>query len=338
MNCCILGAGAWGTAMALHLDRCGHSVTLVPRRMEHALEIASSRVNADYLPGFKLPHRVQLGYEIGPVLMEADVVFFACPSKAIRDLAGQVRPHLAAARQLKLCLVMCKGLELDSFKAPAEILEESLPGLHCGVLSGPTYAGEVAAGQPTAVVLALPAALQDTKSYQEAFSHSTLRCYLSHDVRGTELGGTLKNIYAIGAGMCDGLKLGDNAKAAYLTRSLNELVALGTSLGGQTETFYGLSGFGDLIATCSGEWSRNRTFGQHVGWGEEPESIMQKQKTVVEGYRATECLQRYCEQQSIDAPILSTIHSVLYQGLQPQEGIAALMNRDLKTENAKTSL
>lgn len=318
--------------MALHLDRCGHSVTLVPRRMEQALEIASSRVNADYLPGFQLPHRIQIGYEIGPVLMEADVLFFACPSKAIRELAEKVRPHLGAARQLKLCLVMCKGLELDTFKAPSEILEESLPGLHCGVLSGPTYAGEVAAGQPTAVVLGLPSDLEVAKSYQEAFSNTNLRCYLSPDVRGTELGGTLKNIYAIGAGMCDGLQLGDNAKAAYLTRSLNELLKLGTALGGQPETFYGLSGFGDLIATCSGQWSRNRSFGQQVGRGKKPESIIEQQKTVVEGYRASECLKRYCNQESIDAPILDKIYAVLYEGLKPDEAIQALMTRDLKAE------
>lgn len=332
MNCCILGAGAWGTAMALHLDRCGHSVTLVPRRMEHALDIASSRENTDYLPGFELPHRIQIGYEIGPLLMEANVVFFACPSKAIRDLAEKVRPHLKAAWQLQLCLVMCKGLELDSFKAPAEILEEALPGLHCGVFSGPTYAGEVAAAQPTAVVLALPAALKDATAYQKAFSNETLRCYLSTDVRGTELGGTLKNIYAIGSGMCDGLKLGDNAKASYLTRSLNEMLALGTSLGGRAETFYGLSGFGDLIATCSGEWSRNRTFGQKVGQGEDAESIIKNQKTVVEGYRAADCLHRYCKDRKIDAPILEMIYSVLYDGLKPKDAIYTLMTRDLRAE------
>lgn len=332
MNCCVLGAGAWGTAMALHLDRCGHSVTLVPRRMEHALEIASSRENTDYLPGYPLPHRIQIGCEIGPVLMEADVVFFACPSKAIRDLAERVRPHLEAARQLKLCIVMCKGLELETFKTPAEILEESLPGLHCGCISGPTFAGEVAAGQPTAVVLALPDALSKAKTYQEAFSNTSMRCYLSTDVRGTELGGTLKNIYAIGSGMCDGLKLGDNAKAAYLTRSLNELLVLGTALGGQGATFHGLSGFGDLIATCSGEWSRNRTFGQKVGQGEVPETIIEKQKTVVEGYRAADCLKRYCEQKKIDAPILGMIHAVLYEGLSPEEAIQSLMTRDLKAE------
>ncbi|HKK18929.1 MAG TPA: NAD(P)H-dependent glycerol-3-phosphate dehydrogenase, partial [Opitutales bacterium] len=184
----------------------------------------------------------------------------------------------------------------------------------------------------TAVVLALPEALKDPGQYQEAFSNASLRCYLSTDVRGTELGGTLKNIYAIGSGMCEGLKLGDNARAAYLTRSLNEMLALGGSLGGKPETFYGLSGFGDLIATCSGMWSRNRTFGQKVGQGEVPETIIKNQKTVVEGYPATECLHRYCVQEKIDAPILGRIYSVLYEGLKPEEGIRALMTRGLKTE------
>jgi len=318
--------------MALHLDRCGHSVTLVPRRVEQALEIASSRENADYLPGFKLPNRIQVGFEIGPVLMEAQVLFFACPSKAIRALAESVRPHLSAALQLELCIVMCKGLELDTFKTPAEILSESLPGLRHGVLSGPTYAREVAAGMPTAVALALPADLEMPTRYQEAFSNLSMRCYLSDDVRGVELGGTLKNIYAIGSGLCDGLQLGDNAKAAFLTRSMNELLRLGSGLGGQLETFHGLSGFGDLIATCSGSWSRNRTFGQQIAEGQSADGIIAQQKTVVEGYRATACLLGYCRQQAIDAPILRAIHAVLYEGLDPKQGIQALMSRDLKSE------
>ena len=206
MNCCILGAGAWGTAMALHLDRCGHSVTLVPRRMEHALEIASSRENRDYLAGYKLPHSIQIGCEVGPVLMEAEVIFLACPSKALRALCQSIQPHLASAWQLKLCLIMCKGLELESLKTPAEIVAEELPSLACGVLSGPTFAGEVAAGKPTAVVLALGSDCSQAERYQTAFSNSGLRAYLSDDVRGTELGGTLKNIYAIGSGLCDGLR------------------------------------------------------------------------------------------------------------------------------------
>lgn len=332
MNCCILGAGAWGTAMALHLDRCGHTVTLVPRRMEHALEIASSRENCDYLPGYKLPHTIQIGCEVGPVLMEAEVVFLACPSKAMRSLCESIKPYLEGAWQLKLCLIMCKGLELETIKTPAEIAQEALSGIACGVLSGPTYAGEVAEGKPTAVVLAVGSDCEDPERYQSAFSNSGLRVYISDDLRGTELGGTLKNIYAIGSGLCDGLKLGDNAKAALLTRSLNEMVRLGVKLGGQKETYSGLSGFGDLVATCSGKWSRNRTFGQRIGEGETPTVIVESQKSVVEGYPATKCLQQICAEKKVDAPILGTIYAILYSDLDPLAAMRQLMTRDLKAE------
>jgi glycerol-3-phosphate dehydrogenase (NAD(P)+) len=300
--------------------------------MEHALSIASSRENCDYLPGYKLPHRIQVGCEVGPVLMEAEVVFLACPSKALRSLCESIKPHLAAAWQLKLCLIMCKGLELDSLKTPAEIVAEELPGLACGVLSGPTFAGEVAAGKPTAVVLAVGSDCEEPERYQEAFSNTGLRAYLSDDVRGTELGGTLKNIYAIGSGLCDGLQMGDNAKAALLTRSLNEMVRLGVLLGGQKETFFGLSGFGDLVATCAGAWSRNRTFGERVGQGDTPQAIIESQKSVVEGYLATECLYRICNEKKMDAPILGVIHAILYEGLEPLAAMQQLMTRGLKAE------
>jgi glycerol-3-phosphate dehydrogenase (NAD(P)+) len=332
MNCCILGAGAWGTAMALHLDRCGHAVTLVPRRIEQALALASTRENAEYLPGYKLPHTIQIGCEIGPVLMEAEAVFFACPSKAIRPLAEQVRPFLKDAWQLKLTLVMCKGLEADTFSTPSDVLEACLPNVACGVLSGPTFAGDIAAGKPAAAVLAVPQGFASGGSYQEAFSNEDLRCYLSGDVRGTALGGTLKNIYAIGAGMCDGLALGDNAKAALVTRSLHEMVRIGSLLGGQRETFYGLSGFGDLMATCSGVWSRNRNFGEQIGRGSAPESIIENQKTVVEGYWATDCLHRLCREKQVEAPILNVLFSVLYEELAPAAAIGELMNRELRPE------
>ncbi len=332
MNCCILGAGAWGSAMALHLDRCGHSVTLVPRRMEHALTLSSGRENKDYLPGYQLPHTIQIGCEIEPVLMEADVVFLACPSKALRSLCERVCDGMAAAWKLKLFVVMCKGLGMESLKAPSEIVQEFFPDIACGALSGPTFAGEVAAGKPTAVTFAVSPEFQSAETYQEAFSNLSLRVYLSNDVRGTELGGILKNIYAIASGLCDGLKLGDNAKAALLTRSLNELVQLGQLLGGDKETFYGLSGFGDLVATCSGPWSRNRTFGEKIALGETPESIINRQKTVVEGYRATECIQQLCMQKKLDAPILSQIHAVLYSGKDPRRALQSLMSRGLKSE------
>ncbi|HAV12571.1 MAG TPA: glycerol-3-phosphate dehydrogenase, partial [Opitutae bacterium] len=330
--CCILGAGAWGTAMALHLDRCGHSVTLVPRRMEHALMIASTRENKDYLPGYKLPHRIQIGCEVAPVLMEAEAVFLACPSKALRSLCESLQPGIKEAWQLKLFVVMCKGLELETFKTPAEIVNEIFPKVACGVLSGPTFAGEVAAGNPTAVSFAVDADFAEAENYQQAFSNGSLRAYLSRDVRGTELGGTLKNIYAIASGLCDGLQLGDNAKAALLTRSLNELVKLGVMLGGQKETFFGLSGFGDLVATCSGSWSRNRTFGERIGRGETPTEILSGQRSVVEGYRATDCLKRLCEEQRVDAPILTQIYAICYEGQNPLEALQTLMSRDLKSE------
>ena len=227
---------------------------------------------------------------------------------------------------------MCKGLELETFKTPAEIAGEALPGIACGVLSGPTFAGEVAEGKPTAVVLAVGSDCEDPERYQSAFSNSGLRAYLSDDLRGTELGGTLKNIYAIGSGLCDGLKLGDNAKAALLTRSLNEMVRLGVKLGGQKETYSGLSGFGDLVATCSGKWSRNRTFGQRIGEGETPTAIVESQKSVVEGYPATKCLQQICAEKKVDAPILGTIYAILYNGLDPLAAMQQLMTRDLKAE------
>lgn len=332
MNCCILGAGAWGTAMALHLDRCGHAVTLAPRRMEHALALSSQRENTDYLPGHRLPHTIQIGCEIKPILMEADVVFLACPSKALRSLCEQVSRATDDAWRLSLFVVMCKGLELDTLKAPSEIVQEFFPDVACGALSGPTFAGEVAAGSPTAVTFAVSSAFQSARLYQEAWSSLSLRVYLSNDVRGTELGGILKNIYAIASGLCDGLQLGDNAKAALLTRSLSELVRLGQHLGGQKETFFGLSGFGDLVATCSGAWSRNRTFGERIARGETPEAVINCQKTVVEGYRATECMQQLCGQKALDAPILKEIHAVLYDGKDPQLALQALMSRGLKEE------
>ncbi len=333
MNCCVFGAGAWGTAMALHLDRCGHAVTLVPRRPEHALELASSRRNEDYLPGFELPHRVQIGCEPRPVLMEAELAFLACPSGALRALLEErIRPWLDDAWRLRRLVVMCKGLELETFKTASEIVAEVLPGLSCAVLSGPTYAGEVAAGQPTAVVFAVRDDSEKARADQQALSGPSFRAYRSDDVRGTELGGTLKNVYAIAAGLCDGLRLGDNAKAALLTRGLAELVRLGESLGGRRETFYGLSGFGDLVATCSGKWSRNRTFGERVARGEKPAGIVGGQRAVVEGYHAAECLALLCREKDLDAPILEQVHAICHRDRDPLEALRALMNRDLKEE------
>lgn len=332
MSFAILGAGAWGTALAIHLHRKGVPVTLASRRMEHALALASDRENKDYLPGHALGIDIQIGCEIKPVLMEAEYVLLACPSTGLRELCEKVREALPDANQLRMAIAVCKGFERDTLKPPAEIIREVLPSLTPAVLSGPTFAGEVAEGKPTAIVLAAEGDIDQLTDAQHALSSETMRVYRSDDVQGVELGGALKNVYAIGAGLCDGLQLGDNAKASYLTRALAELVRLGVALGGKADTFYGLSGFGDLVATCSGEWSRNRTFGEALAQGQGVEAQMTGRKTVVEGYWAAQCVKAMAEKAGVDAPILQEVYRVCYENASPAEALRNLMVRELKAE------
>lgn len=333
MNIVVVGAGAWGTAFALHLSRLGHTVTLAPRRFEQALALASTRENADYLPGFSLPQSVQIGHELTPILMEAEVVLLACPSQALRETCERVRAGLGLATQLKLVVSLAKGLELGTHLRPTEVMAAALPGLAVGSLTGPTNAGEVAAGKPSAMVLAARGADEALLTeVQTALSGPMLRVYVSDDVVGVEFGGCLKNVYAIAAGCCDGLRLGDNAKAALLTRALAEMVRVGVALGAKQETFYGLGGFGDLVATCTGAWSRNRTFGQHLGEGKSAADLIAASKSVVEGYRTTRSFLELVKARGIEAPILGEIHNILYAGKPPAEALAALMGRELKRE------
>ena len=332
MNFCVLGAGAWGTAMALHLLKKGHSVTLVPRRMEMALEISSWRENRDYLPGFELPENLQIGFEIKPVLMEADVAVLACPSQGLRNLCQAVNAVRESSHALKLVITLCKGLEQNTFLRPSEVVKDTLPEMPHAVLSGPSNAAEVARGNPTAVTLGVEAVCEFTGIVQAALSSPRLRVYTSKDIMGVELGGCLKNIYAIGSGCADGLQIGDNGKAALITRSLNEMIRLGSSLGAEPKTFFGLSGFGDLIATCNGSWSRNRTLGQQLGEGAKLEDLMGNRKTVVEGVLATRVFHELCQKQGIEAPILNQIYQILMGDMAPGKAIEALMIRDLKSE------
>lgn len=328
MNFCILGAGAWGTAMAFHLNNRGHTVTLVPRRFEQALEIASSRRN-DYLPEIELPNTLQIGHELKPSLMEAEVVLVASPTKGLRDWAARVKENLGGARNLRLFVSLTKGLEPETFLRPTEIFRNVLPDHAHAVLTGPTNAREVALGKPTAMVLAGDGFLEEV---QTAISGESLRVYLSDDLTGVELGGALKNIYAIAAGCSDGLELGDNAKAALLTRVLPEMVRIGEALGARTDTFFGLSGFGDLVATCHGSWSRNRTFGQRIGKGGVAGELADGQKTIVEGYRTTRAFYELCRGRGIEAPILAEVNAILYQAKDPRRALYDLMMRELKAE------
>ncbi len=333
MDIVVIGAGAWGTAFALHLSRLGHTVTLVPRRFDQALALASTRENTDYLPGFILPQSVQIAHELAPILMEAELVVLACPSQVLRETCSRMAAGLAQATQLRLVVSLAKGLELETHLRPTEVMAAMLPGRAVGCLTGPTNAAEVAAGKPCAMVLAASGVEEAYLAVvQAALSGPGLRVYRGDDVAGVEFGGCLKNVYAIAAGCCDGLRLGDNAKAALLTRALAEMVRVGVALGARAETFYGLGGFGDLVATCNGPWSRNRTFGQRLGEGQKAAALISATKSVVEGYRTTQSFQGLCAERGIDAPILGEIYKILYAAKPPAEALAALMGRELKRE------
>lgn len=332
MNFAVIGAGAWGTAMAIHLSRLGHTVTLVPRRFEQALQLSSDRENPDYLPGVALPPSLQIGHALVPVLMEAEIVLLACPAQALRETAKRVKDSLSLATEFKLILSLAKGLELDTHNRPTQVIQEILPDIPAGSLTGPTNAAEVGQGLPAAMVLAAKIDDDFLARVQAQISGPTLRVYASNDVIGVEIGGCLKNIYAIATGICDGLKLGDNSKAALLTRALAEMVRVGAGLGAQAETFYGLGGFGDLVATCHGGWSRNRQFGEKLGQGASIESLLAGRKTVVEGYKTTESFYQLCQSKKIEAPILNEVYNALFVDKSPALALQDLMMRELKRE------
>jgi glycerol-3-phosphate dehydrogenase (NAD(P)+) len=333
MNFVVIGAGAWGTAFAVHLSRHGQTVTLVPRRFEQAMALSTTHENAEYLPGIALPQSLQIGHELTPVLMEADVVLLACPAQALRETCVQLRASLGLATQLKMVVSLAKGLELSTHLRPTEVISATLPQYISAALTGPTNAAEVAQAKPSAMTLAAARIDGFVTAVQTALSGPTLRVYTSSDVAGVEIGSCLKNVYAIAAGCCDGLRLGDNSKAALLTRALAEMVRVGQALGAKPETFYGLSGFGDLVATCHGGWSRNREFGQRLGEGRSVAELFAGRKTVVEGYKTTDSFAELCASRGIDAPILREMRAMLFEGKPAAQVLASLMGRELKREN-----
>lgn len=334
MRFVVIGAGAWGTAFAVHLARGGHDVVLAPRRAEQAAALTQARENLEYLPSISLPPSVRITADLRVALAGVDVVMLACPAQALRVTTERLRDSLPAREQPVAVVSLVKGLELGTHLRPSEVVAGLLPQVVVGSLTGPTNAKEVAEAQPSAMLLATGAAPPVAREMQQAISSATLRVYTTEDLVGAEIGGCLKNVYAIAAGCCDGLKLGDNTKAALLTRALAEMVRVGVTLGGQPETFYGLSGFGDLIATCYGGWSRNREFGQRVGEGFSVAEVLANRTTVVEGYKTTEAFASLCAARGLEAPILQQMHAILVQGKKPAAALATLMTRELKAESA----
>ena len=331
MNFAVIGAGAWGTAFALHLARAGVRVTLVPRRPGQATAIVEARENRDYLAGVALPPEVHVTADLAAALGEADVVLLACPAQSLRETCARL--HLGWPGRAKLIVSLAKGLEIGTHLRPTQVIAEKFTATMVGALTGPTNAAEVARGLPAAMVLGAASGTEALLAeVQAAISGPTLRVYTSDDLAGLEYGGCLKNIYAIAAGCAAGLGIGDNANAALLTRALAEMVRVGAALGARPETFYGLSGFGDLVATCHGAWSRNREFGQRIGEGQKAADLIAHRKTVVEGYRTTESFHGLCVERGIDAPILRETHAILFEGKSPALALNTLMTRGLKRE------
>lgn len=337
MNFVVIGAGAWGTGFALHLARAGLPVTLVPRRAEQARSLVERRENVDYLPGLRLPASVRITLEREVAWREAEAILFASPAQALRETSHRLREAIATAGNLRMVVSLAKGLEVGTHRRPSEILAAELPGTLVASLTGPTNALGVARGDPSAMVLAAARPEASLQEIQSALSGPTLRVYTSDDLPGVEFGGCLKNIYAIAAGCCDGLRLGDNTKAALLTRALAEMVRVGTALGAKPSTFYGLSGFGDLVATCYGDWSRNREFGQRIGEGRSVTELVAHRRTVVEGHKTTEAFAGLCASRGLDAPILREVHAILNEGKRPAAALASLMTRELKPEAARVT-
>ncbi len=325
MNVTVIGTGGWGTALAVLLDGNGHRVTLWGRLQEEVEPILVYRENKAFLPGVKISEAIIVTLDIKAALRGADLVVLAVPSHGMRPICRQVREHVPVSAAL---VHVAKGIENETGARMSEIIADELKTDRVVVLSGPSHAEEVGRGIPTAVVVAgSNAALA-----QQTFMTERFRIYTHDDVAGVELGGALKNVIAIAAGVCDGIGFGDNTKAALCTRGLAEMARLGVALGARQETFFGLSGVGDLIVTAFSRHSRNRGFGERLGKGETAEQIAGSTQKVAEGVKTAKSAWQLAQRHGVDAPICREVHAILYEGKAPQQAVHDLMTREAKPE------
>jgi glycerol-3-phosphate dehydrogenase (NAD(P)+) len=324
----VIGAGGWGSALAQLLSSRGVPVTIWAHEPAQVEEINTSHTNKQFLPGVELNKTIRATASMEEAA-QCDLCVVVPPSKFLPAVARQLR---VAGLKSGVPLVCCtKGLAQDTGKLLTNVLADVFPANPVAALSGPNHAEEVARGTPAAAV----AAADDhnlADQIRDSFNTPTFRIYSVDDVAGVELGGALKNIYAIAAGISDGLGLGDNAKAALVTRSLAELVRLGTKLGGQRDTFYGLSGLGDLIVTCFSKHSRNRNVGERLGRGEKWADIEKSMVMVAEGVPTARTAYAEARMHGIDTPLLDTVHAILFENLSPRDGLLRLLSRDTKSE------
>ena len=328
----VLGGGAWGTAMAVALSVHG-AVRLWCRDPAQAASIRSTRENARLLPGVTLPEAVSVSADLGASVAGATRIALAVPVNAVRETCRRLREPTIAAALLPGAPVflLCKGFELASGELPHRIVEAELPGHPVFVISGPSFAAEVGRGLPTAVALA-GASLDAARAQVEAIHTPRLRVYASDDRIGAEVGGAVKNVIAIAAGISDALGFGHNARAALVTRGLAEIARLGMALGGQSQTFYGLAGLGDLVLTTTSDLSRNRRLGLAVGRGESVEAASATLGQVAEGVKTAQAVARLGREMGVDLPITQAVHSVLFEGVPAQQAVAALLAREPRAE------
>ncbi len=325
---CVLGPGSWGTTLAVHFATAGHDVRLWGHDPGELAALESARENRKFLPGIKLPDRVKVCPELETGLAGADFSVFVVPSQVMGEVAKRVRSTGLAG--IPVCA--SKGLEQGSLRRMSEILTVALGDPEPVVLTGPSHAEEVSQGIPTSVVAA-SLSPERARAAQELCSTDRLRVYTNTDVVGCEIGAALKNVIAIAAGVCDGIGFGDNTKGALLTRGLAEIARLGVALGGRRETFFGLAGMGDLIATAMSRHSRNRWVGERLGRGETLEQVMGAMVMVAEGVHTARAARDLGREHGVELPITEQVCAILFEHRSPREALQALMTRDLKRED-----
>lgn len=327
----VLGAGSWGTALAFVLAENGHDTLIWSHREDQAREITTEHTNKKYLPNQKLPTNLKATSSLKEAIQHSTIVVIAVPTKAFREVIANFLPFL---HESKTFVHVSKGIEPDSLKRISEILEEDIPQSlreSIVVLSGPSHAEEVVLNHPTTVTAA-STNLEAAQKIQDIFMNEYFRVYTNQDVIGVELGGALKNVIALGAGISDGLGFGDNAKAALITRGLAEISRLGIKMGADPYTFIGLTGMGDLIVTCTSVHSRNWRAGNMLGQGKTLDEVLRDMGMVVEGVRTTKAAYQLSLQHDIEMPITTALYQVLFEDLSPKEGVGQLMLRTKKHE------
>jgi glycerol-3-phosphate dehydrogenase (NAD(P)+) len=328
----MLGAGSWGTALAITLAGSGHDVSLWVRRPESAAVMQQDRRNPSYLPEASIPESVRITSDLGEAVNGAGIWVFAIPSQSVRGVARQLQPY--AQRDLTVVSV-AKGIENGTLLTTTQVLGEVLDNVssrRIGVLYGPSHAEEVVLGMPTTLVASAPdpdVACQ----IQDVFMTPRLRVYVNSDLIGVEIGGSVKNVLAIAAGISDGIGYGDNAKAALITRGMAEIQRLGMAMGADPATFSGLTGIGDVIVTCMSKLSRNRYVGEQIGRGRTLADVEAEMSMVAEGVRTTQSVCELARRYGIEMPIAEAVHAILFEGKKPQEAVHELMTREAKRED-----